>query len=166
MNIDPGASRPGLVAMRVGGFALDPESGEPVIVLTDATGERVLPMGIGRLEATAIVIALQKTPTPRPLTHDLMKSILDSTRARVVGVVIHDVRDHTFHARVELDTGSGVVSLDARPSDGIALAVRAGAPLYVSEHVVPAVEVVEKAGGEQNLKKYIENLKPSDFLDR
>jgi len=164
MNIEFGAARPGLVAMRVGGLALDPESGDPILLLTDASGEKLMPIGIGRLEATAIVLGLQKTPTPRPLTHDMMKTLLAVTHTRVRGVVIHDVRDHTFIARVELDTAGGAVDVDARPSDGIALALRTGAPLYVAEHILPAGADAEKKGDGESLKTYVDNLKPSDFL--
>src|SRR5271169_5811160 len=110
--------------MKVDKLGIDLLTHDPVVILKDLEGKRYLPILIGPFEATAIALALEGTPVPRPLSHDLMKSIIESLKARVLRIVIHDIHDNTFYAKVVLDTGSGTIEIDARPSDSIALALR------------------------------------------
>ena len=153
--------------MKVDKLGIDLLTHDPVVILRDFEGKRYLPILIGPFEATAIALALEGTPVPRPLSHDLMKSIIESLKATVSRIVIHDIHDNTFYAKVILDIDGKSIEIDARPSDSIALALRANAPIYVSERIVLEETVVDKSAEEQDLKKfkkYIENLKPSDFI--
>ena len=153
--------------MKVDKLGIDLLTHDPVVILRDFEGKRYLPILIGPFEATAIALALEGTPVPRPLSHDLMKSIIESLKATVSRIVIHDIHDNTFYAKVVLEIDGKSIEIDARPSDSIALALRANAPIYVSERIVLEETVVDKSAEEQDLKKfkkYIENLKPSDFI--
>jgi uncharacterized protein len=153
--------------MKVDKLGIDLLTHDPVVILRDFEGKRYLPILIGPFEATAIALALEGTPVPRPLSHDLMKSIIESLKATVNRIIIHDIHDNTFYAKVVLETDGKSVEIDARPSDSIALALRANAPIYVSERIVLEETVMDKSAEEQDykkFKKYIENLKPSDFL--
>jgi len=153
--------------MKVDKLGIDLLTHDPVVILKDVDGKRYLPILIGPFEATAIALALEGTPVPRPLSHDLMKSIIESLKAKVLRIIIHDIHDNTFYAKVVLETAGGTLEIDARPSDSIALALRTNSPIFVSERIILEETVVDKSAEEQDLKKfkkYIENLKPSDFL--
>lgn len=178
MNEDSNPGRPALLAMKVGGFVVDAVTGQPALILTDEPGERWLPIVIGRQEASSIVLALQDAPPPRPMSHDLMKSILESTRAKVKGVVIHDLENSTYYSRVQLEADGQTFDLDARPSDGIALALRMHAPIFVTDRIPLATaqaaegdadesspEPAPPAIDETRFKAFLETLKPSDFLE-
>jgi len=167
MSPDRGETGPDMREMKVDKLGIDLLTHDPVVILKDADGKRYLPILIGPFEATAIALALEGTPVPRPLSHDLMKSIIESLKARVLRIVIHDIHDNTFYAKVVLETGGGTIEIDARPSDSIALALRTNSPIFVSERIILEETVVDKSAEEQDLKKfkkYIENLKPADFL--
>ncbi len=154
--------------MQVDKLGIDLLTHDPVIVLKDMEGKRYLHILIGPFEATAIALALEGTQVPRPLSHDLMKSIIDSLHGKVQKVVIHDIKDNTFYARIIIEIEKDkVVEIDARPSDSIALALRVKAPIYVSERIVLEETVVDKVAEEQERKKFkefLDNLKPSDFV--
>ncbi len=107
----------------------------PVVLLADESEKRVLPIWVGPFEAQAIAMALQGVLTPRPMTHDLMKSVCEHLGASLRRVVIHDIREGTYYAEMHLQTQSGEVVVDSRPSDAIALALRTGAELFISEKV-------------------------------
>jgi bifunctional DNase/RNase len=168
MSPERGETGPDMRKMKVDKLGIDLLTHDPVVILKDTDGKRYLPILIGPFEATAIALALEGTPVPRPLSHDLMKSIIESLKARVLRIVIHDIHDNTFYAKVVLETtGNGTIEIDARPSDSIALALRTNSPIFVSEKIILEETVVDKSAEEQDLKKfkkYIENLKPSDFL--
>jgi len=159
------------VEMKVRGLALDPLSNMPIIILRDEEEKRSLPIWVGIFEANAIALELEKITTPRPMTHDLIKSILETLEARVVKIVVNDLRDNTFFAAIHLQLGESELTVDSRPSDAIALALRVGAPIYVEEEVVrkaKSVEVVKEAEAvspddREKLKEWLENLKPEDF---
>jgi bifunctional DNase/RNase len=155
------------VEMRVRGLALDPVSNMPIILLRDEDDKRSLPIWVGIFEANAIALELEKISTPRPMTHDLIKNILDSVEAKVDKIVINDLRDNTFFAMIHLRMGEEEITVDSRPSDAIALALRVGAPILVEEDVVRRAKSVEVAPKEANdqekLKEWLENLKPEDF---
>jgi len=153
--------------MKVDKLGIDLLTHDPVVILKDLDGKRYLPILIGPFEATAIALALEGTPVPRPLSHDLMKSIIESLKAKVAQIVIHDIRDNTFYAKVVLESGGATVEIDARPSDSIALALRTNSPIYVSERIVLEETVLDKAAEDKDtkkFKKFIDNLKPADFL--
>jgi len=160
-----------LVEVKVAGLALDEKSKAPIVVLKDDSGEKVLPIVIGVLEASAIAAALEKIDFPRPMTHDLAVSIMKSLGAQLDRVEITDLINDTFYALLFMKTEKGEVSVDARPSDSIALALRAGAAIYVHPKVFektatkPAVEGVGGVGGEGEdpWKDILENMDDDDF---
>jgi len=131
--------------MKVKGLALDPLSNMPMIILRDEEEKRSLPIWVGLFEANAIALELEKISTPRPMTHDLIKNILESLDARVQKIVVNDLRDNTFYAVIHLRLGSADITVDSRPSDAIALALRVVAPIFVEEEVVQKARSVEVA---------------------
>jgi len=159
------------VEMKVRGLALDPLSNMPIIILRDEEDKRSLPIWVGIFEANAIALELEKITTPRPMTHDLIKNILEALEARVLKVVVNDLRDNTFFAVIHLQLGEAELTVDSRPSDAIALALRVGAPIFVEEEVVRKAKSVELAKeGEainpddrEKIKEWLENLRPEDF---
>lgn len=159
------------VEMKVRGLALDPLSNMPIIILRDEEDKRSLPIWVGIFEANAIALELEKITTPRPMTHDLIKNILEALDARVLKVAVNDLRDNTFFAVIHLQLGESELTVDSRPSDAIALALRVGAPIFVEEEVVRKAKSVEVAketeainpDDREKLKEWLENLKPEDF---
>jgi hypothetical protein len=152
--------------MKVDKLGIDLLTHDPVVILKDMDGKRFLPILIGPFEATSIALALEGAPVPRPLTHDLMRSILDTLDAKLEQVVIHDIRESTFFAKLIVRTNGELQEIDARPSDGIALALRASAPIYVSDKIVLEESVPDKKTDEadvERFRRFIEELKPSDF---
>jgi bifunctional DNase/RNase len=153
--------------MKVDKLGIDLLTHDPVVILKDMDGSHYLPILIGPFEATAIALALEGAPVPRPLSHDLMRSILETLDASLEQVIIHDIRDSTFFAKLIVRSDGELQEVDARPSDGIALALRMQAPIYVSDKIV-----LEEASSEKNavdesemakFKKFLDDLKPSDF---
>jgi uncharacterized protein len=152
--------------MKVDKLGIDLLTHDPVVILKDMDGKRFLPILIGPFEATAIALALEGAPVPRPLTHDLMRTLLETLDARLEQVVIHDIRESTFFAKLIVRKNGELQEIDARPSDGIALALRMNAPIYVSDKIVLEESVPDKKEEGQEVerfKKFIEDLKPSDF---
>ena len=152
--------------MKVDKLGIDLLTHDPVVILKDLEGKRHLPILIGPFEATAIALALEGTQVPRPLSHDLMKSVIEALKAKVSKIVIHDIQENTFFAKVVLESSSGPLEIDARPSDSIALALRTNSPIYVTDQIM-LEESEEKSKEAQlevnNFKKFIDELKPSDF---
>jgi hypothetical protein len=154
--------------MKVDKLGIDLLTHDPVVILKDLEGKRYLPILIGPFEATAIALALEGTPVPRPLSHDLMRTMLESLQATLEQIVIHDIKDSTFFAKLIVRRNGEAQEIDARPSDGIALALRMQAPIFVSDKIVLEETVADKKAeveDEQRFKKFIEQLKPSDFKD-
>ena len=152
--------------MKVDKLGIDLLTHDPVVILKDLDGKRFLPILIGPFEATSIALALEGAPVPRPLSHDLMRTLLESLEARLEQVVIHDIRESTFFAKLIVRTNGDVQEIDARPSDGIALALRMQAPIFVSDKIVLEETVQDKQADEADLmrfRKFIDDLKPSDF---
>lgn len=134
----------GLVEVRVRGVTVDPQAGSPIVLLEALRGERLMPIWVGMFEARAIAMEMEKVVPPRPLTHDLMKNILDGVKAQVTNIVITELKDNTFYARIALTAGGTSLQVDARPSDAIALALRVKAPIFVAKAVFessPAIEL-------------------------
>src|SRR5579864_4204774 len=152
--------------MKVDKLGIDLLTHDPVVILKDMDGKRFLPILIGPFEATAIALALEGAPVPRPLTHDLMRTVFETLDARLEQVVIHDIRESTFFAKLIVRTNGEIQEIDARPSDGIALALRMSAPIFVSDRIVLEEATAEKKPINDTemarFKKFLEDLKPSD----
>ena len=156
-----------MIEVRIASLALDPRSNQPVIVLKPMLEEpghgRLLPIWIGHPEATAILLALEGAEPSRPLTHDLMRNMLQSLDAYVERVEITRVEDGTFFAALVLHEEERSIAVDARPSDSIALAIRMGAPLFVAEEVLDAASVADEPGAMDDAEAELEAFR--DFLD-
>jgi bifunctional DNase/RNase len=131
-----------LLELQVKGITVDPEGDVPVVILEAPTSHKAFPMWIGQQEAQAIAIELQDVPMPRPLTHMLLKNILTNLQVKVERIVIHDLQDNTFFASIFLQQGQSSHTIDARPSDAIALAIATKAPIFVAPHVLQAVQTI------------------------
>ena len=155
------------VAMEVNGLILDPTSNVPIVILRDREGEYLMPIQIGIFEANAIAMRMEGIETPRPMTHDLLLATIEQLNAHVERVVITDLRDNTFFALIHLDVGeSGELELDARPSDAIALALRAKVPVFVARPVLEKAkldDLTSKLSEEEKLKKWLEEINPEDL---
>jgi bifunctional DNase/RNase len=156
------------IPVEIKGLMLDPSSNLPIVVLKDPVSERFLPIWIGVFEAQAIALKLEGIVSPRPMTHDLLHQSLDQLRTRVARVVISDLRENTFFAEIHLRTENeeGRVIIDARPSDAIALALRAEAPVFVAPTVLDKAQsgpLSETLGDEDRLRKWLEEADPESF---
>ncbi|TAJ07120.1 MAG: bifunctional nuclease family protein [Nitrospirae bacterium] len=145
-----------ITQMKVRGLTFDPYSNTFVVILRDEHNVDMLPIWVGKSEASAISFALEGVAAPRPMTHDLMKAVLDAAGAKVISVVVTDLKDNTYYARVHLMSEDSEYSIDARPSDAIALALRADAPIFAKEDVI-------RQQASEELGQWLENLKPEDF---
>lgn len=141
--------------MDILGLSTSPSSGGAyALILTESGGNRRLPIIIGTFEAQAIALELENIKPPRPMTHDLLKNIVDSFESEVEKVVINDLTEGTFFAQIHYHKNGDTVELDARPSDAIALAIRFGAPIFVTQHVVDEAGIVtESKSGDQGKKE-------------
>lgn len=159
------------VEMFVAGLVLDPTSNAPIVILKDPEGNICLPIWIGMAEATAIASAMKKVRLVRPMTHDLLKTMIDELGGRVVRVVVTELRENTFVANIEIAIGDGVRVIDARPSDAIALAVRCEAPVLVAQEVLKQAQVTlvavggEEGGGEVELRRSGEDSDNTNFAN-
>jgi uncharacterized protein len=154
--------------MKVDKLGIDLLTHDPVVILKDLEGKRYLPILIGPFEATAIALALEGTQVPRPLSHDLMRMMLEAMHASLEQIVIHDIKDSTFFAKLVVRQNGETREIDARPSDGIALALRMEAPIFVSDKIVLEETVSDKKADAEELnrfRQFIEELKPSDFRE-
>ena len=147
--------------MRIRGLMLDPSNRSPIVVLNDLTGEVVLPIWVGAFEANAILLEIEKTTTPRPLTHDLLRNMVAGLNARVTRVVVGALRGDTFHATIWMDQAGEAVALDSRPSDAIALALRADCPIFVSREVFEHARQASNSGASvtaEDMRRWLEGL--------
>src|SRR5512135_3516514 len=131
------------VEMAIRGLMMDPVSNMPIVVLKDVGGETVLPIWVGAYEAQAIALEIEKVSTPRPMTHDLIKNVLTGLETQVHKVVVTELREDTFYAVIWLERGGEVISIDSRPSDALALALRMDCPIFVEEEVLKSSKVTE-----------------------
>jgi bifunctional DNase/RNase len=157
-----------LIEVKVRSIVVDPKANNPVVVLVDLAGQKALPIWIGVFEAEAISRGLEDVVSLRPMTHDLMKQILDTFQVSLDRVVINDLKGNTFYANLHLNVGGKELVVDSRPSDAIALAVRANAPIFVSESVVKSTEqlgisATHLSDEEDELTDIIDKMKPEDF---
>jgi hypothetical protein len=154
------------IEMKIKGLVVDPVSKMPIVVLEDPCGERILPIWIGVFEANAIALTIENIPTPRPMTHDLMKNFLNKLEIALEKIVVTDVRNNTFYALLHCRHKDGPLLIDSRPSDAIALALRMKSPIFVEEGVVEkaqSLKLDENLESSERLKKWLEGLKPEDF---
>ena len=156
------------IEMTIKGLMVDPITNMPIIILRDKEGQRVLPIWVGVFEANAIALQIENVTTPRPMTHDLLKNVIADLRGRIDKIVVSDLKDNTFFALIYLSVGGEVMAIDARPSDAIALALRARAPIFVEEKVIDHAKTVdlapEKADADRvHLQKWLESLDPDDM---
>lgn len=154
--------------MQVKGLTLDPLTNMPIVILKDLEGERALPIWVGIFEANAIALEMESVPTPRPMTHDLIKNILEGIQATVSRIVVNDLKDNTFYAVIFLSLNGNEVPIDSRPSDAIALALRVSAPIYVAKKVLDEARSIDLSDPElqddkEKWKEWLENLRPEDF---
>lgn len=156
--------------MKVAGITVDPFTNTPIVLLKDLDEKDVLPIWIGLLEASSIATAIENIQTPRPMTHDLLKNILDSLGARVLKIEVNDLRDNTYYAVIHLDVGNKILIIDSRPSDAIAIAVRTGATIFVEENVIKKsakVDLTQKGDkvvtDTTEWEDILENLSSDDF---
>ncbi|HYM82166.1 MAG TPA: bifunctional nuclease family protein [Candidatus Limnocylindria bacterium] len=165
-----------VIEVRVHGLILEHKTQQNIVILREVEGERILPIWIGPGEAQAIRRILSEESFPRPLTYDLLAIVIEGLKAKVSKVLIADLRENTFFASVIVERESEVLSVDARPSDSIALALRAKAPIFVNEKLLqPPPHEAEAEGGEgeprelteeekaEQLRRYLERLNPEDF---
>ena len=145
-----------LVRMTVEGLLFDPRSSMNILLLKDAEGTATLPIWIGKPEADSIALALGKIVTPRPLTHDLIKNMAHNLKMKITRVAVTEILDNTFYALIYLNDGKDEISIDSRPSDAIAVALRVNAPIFVEE------SIIEKRTKDE-LDEWLKNLKPEDF---
>ena len=155
-----------VIRVFVQGLTIDSASNSPILILKEMEGERTLPIWIGLLEATAIASELENVSFSRPMTHDLMRNLLEALGRSVSRVEVVDLRDNTFYALIHLLGSEGEISIDARPSDAIALALRTEAPIYVAEKVLERSGLSVKSSdedAEEKWKEILESMDPDDF---
>jgi bifunctional DNase/RNase len=154
------------VEMKIRGLMMDPVTNMPIVILRDSAGSAVLPIWVGIYEANAIALEIEKVNTPRPMTHDLIRNLLMGLDTRVSRVVVNDLREDTFYAVIWLERDGQVISIDSRPSDALALALRVDCPIFVEEDVLKNSKVAgvasDKASNEE-LSKWLENLNDEDI---
>jgi hypothetical protein len=154
------------VEMTIRGLLLDPVTNTPIVILKDVAGESVLPIWVGVYEANAIALEMEKVSTPRPMTHDLIKNVLTGLETQVHRVVVTELREDTFYAVIWLERGGEVVSIDSRPSDALALALRVDCPIFVDEvvleHSKQGASPLDRVTAEE-LRKYLEGLNDEDL---
>ncbi len=160
-----------LLQMKVSGLTIDPLTNTPIVILKDMEDKRALPIWIGLFEASAIATELEKISFSRPMTHDLMNELLKNLDIQVTMIEINDLKDNTFFALIHLLKNANAIKVDSRPSDAIALALRANAPIFVDEKVIDksrSIDFAKKSINVDDLKKeklkdFLENLSQDDF---
>jgi len=154
------------VEMKIRGLMMDPVTNMPIVVLKDPSSDSVLPIWVGIYEANAIALEIEKVATPRPMTHDLIKNVLTGLDTKVHKVVVTELRDDTFFAVIWIERDGHVISIDSRPSDALAIAMRLDCPIFVDDEVLKssklAATISDRASNEE-LRKLLENMNDEDF---
>jgi hypothetical protein len=154
------------VEMKIRGLVMDPVTNMPIVILKDVKGPAVLPIWVGIYEANAIALEIEKVTTPRPMTHDLLKNLVMGLEARVQKVVVSELRDDTFYALIWLEKDGQMISIDCRPSDALALALRMDCPIFVEDEVLKhskiSASTADKVSNEE-LRKWLEGLPDEDM---
>jgi len=153
------------IEMKIRGLMVDPSTNMPIVLLKDPQSEALLPIWVGLYEANAIALEVEKSQTPRPLTHDLLKNLIHGLNAHVQRVVVTELKDDTFYAVIWMEQNGEVVALDSRPSDAIALALRTDCPIFVDEDVLRAAKVLPnpEQASSQDVRKWLESLNDEDL---
>jgi bifunctional DNase/RNase len=155
------------VEMKIRGLMMDPVTSMPIVILKDVGGNSVLPIWVGIYEANAIALEIEKVSTPRPMTHDLIKTLLLGLDAGIRKVVVNELKEDTFFAVIWVEREGELISVDSRPSDALALALRLDCPIFVDESVLKsaknAASVSDKVNTNAELKRYLENLGDEDL---
>jgi bifunctional DNase/RNase len=154
------------IEMSIKGLMVDPVTNQPIIILRDDAGDRVLPIWVGVFEANAIALQIENVATPRPMTHDLLRNVIQDLEGQVQKVVVSELKENTFFAVIHLAVRGEPVLIDARPSDAIALALRTKAPIYVEEEVIDnakALDGTPERTDNERLQKWLESLDSDDL---
>ena len=154
------------VEMKIRGLMMDPVTNMPIVVLKDVGSESVLPIWVGVFEANAIALEIEKVPTPRPMTHDLIKNVLLGLEANVRKVVVTELRDDTFYAVIWMERDGHVISVDSWPSDALALALRVDCPIFVDDEVLKSSKLataISERSSSDEMRKWLEGLNDDDL---
>ncbi len=157
-----------MIEMSLAGVRIELPTNQPIVLLREAEGERFLPIWIGQAEAAAIALALQGVVTPRPMTHDLLKTILEEMAVQVQNIVITELREGTFYAVINMQRNGTSYEISSRPSDAIALAVRLNCKIFASEEVLNEASILIPSGDDEEeverFREFLENVNPEDFV--
>jgi bifunctional DNase/RNase len=154
------------IEMKIRGLMVDPSTSMPIVVLKDVNGETLLPIWVGLYEANAIALEIEKIAPPRPMTHDLLKNLVQGLNGSVQKVVVTELKDDTFFAVVWMEQDGETVAIDARPSDALALALRADCPIYVSDQVLQLAKlspVANDNASAEEMRRWLEGLNDEDL---
>jgi uncharacterized protein len=154
------------VEMTIRGLLMDPVTQMPIVILKDVASDSVLPIWVGVYEANAIALEMEKVSTPRPMTHDLIKNVLTGLETQVHKVVVTELREDTFYAVIWLERGGETISIDSRPSDALALALRVDCPIFVDDLVLKTSKQAANANDRlsaEELRKWLEGLNDEDL---
>ena len=154
------------VEMKIRGLMMDPVTNMPIVVLKDVGGSSVLPIWVGIYEANAIALEIEKVSTPRPMTHDLIRTLLHGLETGMRKVVVSELKDDTFYAVIWLDRDGELISVDSRPSDALALALRLDCPIYVEEGVLKSTKLASTVSDKVNteeMRRWLEGLNDEDL---
>lgn len=154
------------IEMKIRGLIVDPSTNAPVVILKDVSSDTVLPIWVGLPEFNAIYLEVEKSTPPRPMTHDLIKNLIHGLNAEIQRVVVTELKDDTFYATIWMEQNGELVILDARPSDAIALALRADCPIFVNEDVLKVARVVPNTADSvsaEELRRWLEGLNDEDM---
>jgi uncharacterized protein len=154
------------IEMKIRGLMVDPSTNAPIVILKDVQGDTVLPIWVGLYEANAIALEVEKASTPRPMTHDLLKSVMQGLNATLQRIVVTELKNDTFYAVLWLEQDGEPVTIDCRPSDALALALRADCPIFVDEDVLRVAKVVPNPtdqATQDELRRWLENLNDEDL---
>ena len=154
------------IEMSIKGLMIDPITNMPIIILRDQDGQRVLPIWVGVFEANAIALQIENVQTPRPMTHDLLKNVIDDLQGQVERIVVCELKENTFYARIYIHASQGLLAVDARPSDAIALALRTGSKIFVEDAVIQSARSVEMSRESMDvgrLQKWLEGLSEDEL---
>ena len=154
------------VEMKIRGLMMDPVTNMPIVILKDINGNALLPIWVGIYEANAIALEIEKVATPRPMTHDLIKSLLLGLGTGIRKVVVNDLKEDTFYALIWLERNGELISIDSRPSDALALALRLDCPIFVEDEVLKNSKLTSAVSDKVNneeLRKWLENLNDEDL---
>ncbi len=157
------------IEFKIKGLMMDPLTNSPIVVLQDTTSDTLLPIWVGIFEANAIALQIEKVDTPRPMTHDLIKGLLNQLNVKVTKIVVTELKDNTFYAMIFLRMDGKTITVDSRPSDAIALALRTDSPIFVTDEVLSksastsSGNLSAERSSPEDIKQWLENLNPDDL---